>query len=149
MTAPATTESHARCRPAAARYSWVALLALALGCRQAPQITGSYELAGVNGRALPVQAGHVPGGTSQLVSGTLTLNPDSTYVHRQRFQVHQEDRDYPDSTLQTGTYTRRMSTLTFHAPGGNMSGQVAGSALQLSIGGWTYLFRKAGESKTP
>lgn len=140
--------SHTRCRPAT-RCPWVALLVLALGCRQVPQITGTYQLAGVNGRALPVQAGHVPGGTSQLVSGSLTLNPDSTYVHRLRFQVHQGDRDYPDSTLQTGDYSRRMSTLTFHTPGGNMSGQVAGTALQLSIGGWTYLFRKAAATKTP
>jgi hypothetical protein len=118
------------------------MLVAVLGCRAAPQIAGTYELAGVNGRALPVQAGHVPDGTSQLVSGTLTLNPDGTFVYRLRFHIQQVDRFYRDSTLQAGTYSRRMATVTFHAPGGNLSGQVAGSALALNIGGWTYLFRK-------
>lgn len=126
-----------------------ATLLTVLGCRQAPQIAGTYELAGVNGRALPVQAGHVPGGTSQLVGGTLTLNPDSTFVYRLRFHVQQGDREYSDSTLQSGTYTRRLATVTFRAPGGNMSGQLAGTVLALSIANWTYLFRKAAPGANP
>lgn len=142
--------SDIRCPRGPGWFRWgVILLAAALACRAAPQITGTYQLAGVNGRALPVQGGHVPGGTSQLVGGSLILNPDSTYVYRLRFQVQQADRDYADSALQSGRYERRMSALTFHAPGGNMSGQVAGSALQLSVGGWTYLFRKAAEGTPP
>jgi hypothetical protein len=137
-------------RRAACRGSAVLALSLTCAaCRAVPQIAGSYELAGVNGKALPVQAGHVPDGTSQLVSGTLTLNPDSTFAYRLRFHVQQADRFYGDSTLQTGTYSRRMATLTFHTPGGNLSGQVAGSALALSVGGWTYLFRKPAPGGNP
>jgi hypothetical protein len=125
------------------------MLVAVLGCRAAPQIAGTYELAGVNGRALPVQAGHVPDGTSQLVSGTLTLNPDSTFVYRLRFHVQQADRYYADSTLQSGTYARRLATVTFQTPGGNMSGQLAGTALALTNGNWTYLFRKASPGAGP
>jgi len=120
-----------------------------VACRQVPQIAGTYDLAGVNGRALPVQAGHVPDGTSQLVSGTLTLNPDSTFVYRLRFHVQQADRYYADSTLQSGTYTRRLATVTFRTPGGNISGQLAGTALALTIANWTYLFRKAPAAPSP
>lgn len=127
----------------------VALLAVAAACRAAPQIAGTYQLAGVNGRALPVQAGHVPGGTSQLVSGTLTLNPDSSFTYRLRFHIQQADRFYADSTFQAGTYSRRMATLTFRTPGGNLSGQLAGSNLALSVGDWTYLFRRPAPGENP
>jgi hypothetical protein len=120
-----------------------------VACRAVPQIAGTYDLAGANGRALPVQAGHVPDGTSQLVSGTLTLNRDSTFTCRLRFHIQQADRFYADSTLQSGTYSRRMATLTFHTAGGNLSGQVAGLALALNIGGWTYLFRKPAPGGNP
>lgn len=131
------------------RYPAAAALAVMLGCRAVPQIDGTYQLAGVNGRALPVQAGHVPGGTSQLVSGTLTLSPDSTFLYTLRFHIQQADRFYPDSARQGGTYTRRMSSVTFHTPGGNLSGQVAGTALSLTVGNWTYLFRKAASEASP
>ncbi len=131
-----------RCPLPVVRCPWVVLLAAALGCRAAPQVTGTYDLVGVNGRRLPVQAGHISQGTSELVGGSLTLNPDGSYSYRLRFHVQQLDRDYADSALQGGTYTRRMSTVTFQAPGGNMSGQLAGSTLALTMGGWTYLFRK-------
>ena len=120
-----------------------------IACRAAPQIAGTYQLTGVNGRALPVPAGHIPGGTSHLVSGTLTLNPDSTFVYRLRFHVQQADRDYADSSLQSGTYTRRLATLTLRTPGGNLSAQVAGTALALTIANWTYLFRKAAPGAGP
>jgi hypothetical protein len=147
MTAPAKSFLVRAARRSGSRG--LVLLAAVVACRAVPQIAGTYELAGVNGRALPVQAGHVPGGTSQLVSGTLTLSPDSTFVYRLRFHIQQADRFYGDSTLQSGTYSRRMATVTFHAPGGNLSGQVAGSAVALSIGGWTYLFRKPAPKGNP
>jgi hypothetical protein len=83
------------------------------------------------------------------MGGTLTLNPDSTFVYRLKFLIQQADRYWADSTLQGGTYTRRMATVTFHTPGGNLSGQIAGSALALNIGGWTYLFRKPAPSGNP
>ncbi len=141
MSQPTVVEPR-RCPLSVIRLPAAAILLAALACRSAPQIAGTYQLAGVNGRALPVQAGHIPGGTSQLVSGTLTLNPDSTFTYCLRFHVQQEDRVYADSALQSGSYTRRLGTVTFRTPGGNMSGQVAGSALALNIGTWTYLFRK-------
>ncbi len=127
----------------------VALGAATLACRAVPQIAGTYQLAGVNGRALPIQAGHVQGGTSQLVSGTLTLNRDSTFRYTLRFHVQQADRDYPDSALQGGSYTRRLGTVTFRTAGGNISGQVAGSNLALTIGNWTYLFKKPAPGGNP
>lgn len=119
-----------------------ALLVLGLGCRGAPQVTGTYELVGANGRRLPVPAGRIQQGSSEMVGGSLTLNPDGTYSYRLLFHVQQLDRGYADSALQGGTYSRRMSTVTFQAPGGNMSGQLAGSILTLKMGDWTYLFRK-------
>lgn len=118
------------------------LLAALAGCRSPPRITGTYELAGVNGRALPVPAGRALRGTSELVSGSLTLNPDGSYSYRLGFHIQQPGRAYRDSTVRVGTYTLRMSTVTFHAPGGDMSGQLAGTAMVLTMGGWRYLFRK-------
>ncbi len=119
------------------------MMAAWLACRGAPQVTGRYELVGANGRRLPVPAGRIQQGSSEMVGGSLTLNPDGTYSYRLLFHVQQLDRDYADSAVRGGTYTRRMSTVTFQAPGGIMSGQLAGSALTLKMGDWTYLFRKA------
>ncbi len=125
-------------------YRWIAVLAACLGCQSAPQVTGTYQLYAVNGQRLPVRAGWISQGTSQLVAGSITLNPDGTYSHRLLFHVQQLDRDYTDSSLQGGSYALRMSTLTLRAPGGNMSAQVAGSFLTLTMGGWSYVFRKPG-----
>ena len=116
------------------------ILVVALACRAAPQITGTYELVGANGRRLPVPAGT---GQSELVGGSLTLNPDDTYSYRLLIHVKQPGQDYTDSTVKGGTYTHRLNQVTLQAPGGSMSVQIAGTALSVKIGTWTYLFRKA------
>lgn len=120
------------------------LLAASAACRSAPQVTGAYELRGVNGVALPVRAGWVAQGSSQITGGSMTLNPDGTYRYRLLFQVRSQGRgEYQDSMVVVGTYERRMGTVRLHTPGGDMSAQLAGSNLALSHSGWNYLFRKA------
>lgn len=128
------------------RSAVIGLLLVAIaGCRSAPQITGTYDLIGANGARLPVRAGWVPQASSELTGGSLTLNPDGTYRQRLVFLVHSQARgDYADSSVHVGTYQLRMSTVRMHTPGGDQSAQLAGPMLQLSLGAWTYVFRKAG-----
>ena len=126
------------------RFCSCLVVAVLAACSSAPDITGSYDLRAVNGVALPVRAGRVVQGSSQLTAGSVTLNPDGTYRYRLIFQVVAPGRgEYTDSTVSAGTYDLRMSTVRMHAPGGDMSAQLAGSVLSLSMGGWSYLFRKA------
>jgi hypothetical protein len=123
----------------------VVLLAAFTGCRSVPEITGTYDLLAVNGARLPVRAGRMAQGSSELTGGSVALNPDGTYRQRLLFRVQSEARgEYVDSTVSAGTYERRMSTVRLHAPGGDMSAQLAGPQLTVSLGGWTYVFRKAG-----
>lgn len=119
------------------------LLALA-GCRSAPEITGTYDLLTVNGVRLPVRAGWVAQGSSELIRGSMELNPDGSYRYGLVFRVRSPARgEYLDSSVTTGTYERRLSTVRLHAPGGDMAAQLALPTLSLTHGGWTYLFRKA------
>jgi hypothetical protein len=119
-------------------------LALLVACSSPPDITGTYDLRAVNGVALPVRAGWVAQGSSQLTAGSVTLNPDGTYRYRLIFQVVAPGRgEYLDSSVTAGTYDLRMSTVRLHTAGGDMAAQLAGTALALSVGGWNYLFRKA------
>ncbi|MBI2401788.1 MAG: hypothetical protein HYV20_03420 [Gemmatimonadetes bacterium] len=126
------------------RSGGLLLLAALAGCRSVPQITGTYELRAVNGAPLPVRAGWVAQGSSELTGGSMTLNPDGTYRHRLAFRVRSQARgEYVDSSVNVGTYERRLSTIRFHAPGGDMAAQLAGPNLALSLGGWSYVFRRA------
>lgn len=121
------------------------LLLACTACMSAPQITGTYELRAVNGAPLPVRAGWVAQGSSELTAGSMTLNSDGTYRHLLLFRVRSQARgEYADSAVNVGTYERRMSTIRMHAPGGDMAAQLAGPVLTLSLGGWNYVFRKAG-----
>src|SRR3990170_4960220 len=121
----------------------VLLLAAFAGCQSVPQITGTYDLRAVNGAPLPVRAGWVAQGSSELTGGSVTLNPDGTYRHLLEFRVRSQARgEYVDSAVTVGTYERRMSTVRLHAPGGDMAAQLAGPTLALSLGGWSYVFRK-------
>jgi len=120
------------------------LLAAVASCRSAPDITGSYDLLGVNGARLPVRAGWVAQGTSELTGGSMELHPDGTYRYRLLFRVQSPVRaEYVDSSVSSGTYERRMGTIRLHAPGGDLTAQLGGTALSLSQGGWNYVFRKA------
>ena len=125
---------------------WAAVLLAGLGaaCRRAVTITGTYELVAVNGARLPVQAARTSQAEAEIVGGSLTLNPDGSYAQRLLFQVRRLKQSYPDSAVRTGTYERRLSTITFRAPGGNVTGQLAGPAIAVKLDGWTYTFRKAG-----
>lgn len=131
-----------RCRLSAVG---VVLLAASAGCRSVPEITGTYDLIAVNGARLPVRAGRMAQGSSELTGGSMALNPDGTYRYRLLFRVQSQARDeYVDSAVNLGTYERRMSTVRLHAPGGDMTAQLAGPQLTVSLGGWTYVYRKAG-----
>lgn len=121
------------------------LLVACTACMSGPTITGTYDLLAVNGARLPVRAGRVAQGSSELAGGSMALNPDGTYRQRLLFRVQSQARDeYVDSTVSVGTYERRMSTVRLHAPGGDMAAQLAGPLLTVSLGGWTYVYRKAG-----
>lgn len=124
---------------------WAAALLASLGaaCQRAATITGTYELIAVNGARLPVQAARTGQAEAQIVGGSLSLNPDGTYAQRLVFQIRRLKQSYPDSVLRAGTYERRLSTITFHAPGGNVTGQLAGPVIAVKLDGWTYTFRKA------
>ena len=119
-----------------------ALLVLAAGCRSAPSITGSYELRAVNQQPLPFQGGAVSGTWLEVTGGTLALHPDGTYERRILFNSHTGKASHADSTVQSGKYERRMSTIVLHTPGGDETADLVGDALVMHIRGWRYLFRK-------
>ncbi len=128
----------------ASRLWALALLAgLGAACQRGVTVTGTYELMAVNGARLPVQAARTSQAEAEIVGGSLTLNPDGTYAQRLLFQVRRLKQSYPDSAVRTGTYERRLSTITFRAPGGNVTGQLAGPVIAVKLDGWTYTFRKA------
>jgi hypothetical protein len=119
-----------------------ALLLVGVGCRFTPEITGTYELRAINQQALPFQGGAVSGNWIEITGGTLALHPDGTYERRLRYDTHNGRAVNPDSTVQSGTYERRMSTIVMHTPGGDETADLAGTALVMTIRGWHYLFRK-------
>ena len=107
-----------------------------------PAITGSYELRAVNQQPLPFQGGAVAGTWIEVTGGTLVLHPDGTYERRLVFISHTGRAAQADSTIRSGTYERRMSTIVMHAPGGDESADLVGPAIVMTIRGWRYLFRK-------
>lgn len=141
-------EPSRRGTPAAAGLLVAVLLAGWGGaaCQRSVAITGTYELVAINGARLPVQAARTSQAEAEIVGGSLTLNPDGSYAQRLLFQVRRLKQSYPDSAVRAGTYERRLSTITFHAPGGNVTGQLAGPVIAVKLDGWTYTFRKAGPS---
>jgi hypothetical protein len=125
--------------------AWILLAAPGVaGCRQPVALAGTYQLVAVNGASLPVQAARTSQAEAQIVGGSLTLNPEGTYTQRLLFQVRRLKETYPDSVVRTGTYVRRLNTITFQALGGNVTGQLAGPVIAVKLDGWTYTFRKAG-----
>ena len=129
-------------RTAAVTATLATMLLGIAACRSTPAITGSYELRAVNQRPLPFQGGAVAGTWIEVTGGTLTLRPDGTYERRLLFNSHTGNAAHADSTIQSGTYERRMSTIVMHTPGGNETADLVGPAIVMPIRGWRYLFRK-------
>jgi hypothetical protein len=119
-----------------------AVLLLAAACRAAPKVTGSYELRAINQQPLPFKGGAVSGTWIEVTGGALALHPDGTYERRLLLTTHAGRAEHPDSTIQTGTYVLRMSTVVMHTAGGDETADLVGNALVMSIRGWRYLFRK-------
>ena len=118
------------------------LLLAGAACRSTPKVTGSYELRAVNQQALPFRGGTVSGTWNEVTGGALVLNPDGTYKRRLLFTSHSGPASHPDSTIQSGTYERRMSTIVLHTAGGDETADLVGNAIVMTIRGWRYLFRK-------
>ncbi len=119
-----------------------ALLLLGAACRSVPQITGSYDLRAVNQQPLPFRGGAVSGTWIEVTGGALALHADGTYERRLLFTTHTGNVARPDSTVLSGQYERRMSTIVLHTPGGDQTADLVGNALVMTIRGWRYLFRK-------
>jgi hypothetical protein len=119
-----------------------ALLLGAAACRSTPEVTGSYVLRAVNQQPLPFKGGAVSGNWIEVTGGALVLHPDGTYERRLLFTTHAVQVQQADSTIQSGTYERRMSTIVLHTPGGDETAELVGNALVMNIRGWRYLFRK-------
>jgi hypothetical protein len=129
------------CRLSVTRVGVAALLVVP-ACRSVPRVTGSYELQAVNHQALPYEGAAVGGTWIEVTGGSVLLNPDGTFRRRLIYQAHTGDALHTDSTVQTGKYERRMSTVVMHVAGGDESADLAGPTLTMTIRGWSYLFRK-------
>jgi hypothetical protein len=125
-------------------FGWTCATLLLAGaaCRSGPQVSGSYDLKAVNQRPLPFQGGAVAGTWIEVTGGVLILRPDGTYERRLRFDSHSGSTVHADSSVQTGQYERRMSTVVLHAAGGDETADLTGTAVVMTIRGWRYLFRK-------
>lgn len=130
------------CRLAILGAAGAALVLGGTGCRGGLQVTGSYELRAVNQQPLPFRGGAVAGSWIEVTGGALALQPDGTYERRLLYTTHTGKASHPDSTVQRGTYERRMSTVVMHTPGGDETADIVGPALVMTLRGWRYLFRK-------
>jgi hypothetical protein len=124
------------------RGACAALLLVGAGCHTAPRLTGTYDLRAVNQQPLPFKGGAVSGTWLEVTGGTLVLHQDGTYERRLLFNSHNGNAANVDSTMQSGKYERRMSTLVLHTPGGDETADLVGPAIVMTIRGWHYLFRK-------
>ena len=118
------------------------LLLVGAGCRSASGVTGSYDLRAVNQQPLPFKGGPVGATWIEVTGGSLALHPDGTYERRLLFNSHTGDLAHADSTVQSGKYERRMSTIVMHTAGGDQTADLVGPAVVMTIRGWRSLFRK-------
>jgi hypothetical protein len=115
--------------------------------------SGRYELASVNGRALPFDRGSLPGGPSEtcrnlLQSGHLTMDSIA-----RRFEIYSQSRNsctgqqLPEMSV-SGSYLRSAGRLTLETPdpGGSMRrwrAYESGRAITVQFGDERLLFRRA------
>jgi hypothetical protein len=128
-----------------------ALAVLATGCsRDNPvepdeQVVGSYTLMAIGGQALPILVHQDAEITVQLVSGSLEMDADGTFVETLVFRETPVDGgDAEDSSNEiSGTYSVAGRTVSFAGgEAGAWNGTASGGVITYVVGGATLLFER-------
>lgn len=85
----------------------------------ASDVVGTYQLIAVDGEPLPQTAG-----LSNIVSGSLTLHGDGTFIRRtvEEYEDWLTGEISEEAETETGTYSRSGNRMTFTVPEGSVRG---------------------------
>lgn len=105
-----------------------------------PEISGTYALVSINGKALPFTVTHEGPGI-QVTSGSFTIRPDGTCTSVVAFLL---PSGQPQSREVGATYTREGPRLTMQWQGAGVTfGSVEGDTFTMDNEGQVFLYRKA------
>jgi hypothetical protein len=105
-----------------------------------PEISGTYTLVSINGKALPFTVTHEGPGI-QVTSGAFTIRPDGTCTSVVAFLM---PSGQPQSREVSATYTRYGSRLTMQWQGAGVTGgTVEGDTFTMENEGQLFLYKKA------
>jgi hypothetical protein len=129
----------------------VATAVFLLGCNTGPQqdpAVGQYVLKTVNGITLPANLGVAGGKTTQVVTGSVFIDPDGGYQKLMYLQLTQTGTATTQEDMDTGRWRRSGSSLTFtvstsSSGGGGYAGSLSGSTLTLTQSGIIGVYEKA------
>lgn len=124
-----------------------ALAVLATGCsRDSPvepdeQVVGSYTLMAFNGEALPTVAVQEPGGTLEIVSGSLVLRADGTFTEILNIIVTPtgEEAQEVEEEL-AGNFSVSGRTVSFSSPQNSWQGTASDGSIVYGLFGGSLLF---------
>lgn len=111
-------------------------------------VTGTYTLRTMNGYVVPVVTYDFEGYRETVVSGAITLNPDSTFIYVAVYESITPAYGDMNTEIWTGRWALSDSTLTLNGDGGGGSDALltaAGLSMQTSFGYisyGTYVYRK-------
>ncbi len=115
------------------------------GCRQEPAQTkdavptGTYTLATIDGNKLPCKPAH-EGGAPEVKSGSITLNPDGTFISTMSYGTPDGKTGSRDFS---GTYTREHNLFTLQWKGaGTTTAELEGNTFTMNNEGMLLAYRK-------
>ena len=117
-------------------------LCVAMACAPDPDVAGTYQLRGVSGEALPVWASEHPRGASEIIAGSLILNPDGSYQRRLLLRVQYDTLRYTDSLVERGRYTHDAGAIVLQTGAGDMDARLVGADLTIDLHGWLYQYHR-------
>jgi hypothetical protein len=130
----------------------ILLLALATACGGdkvngpgAESISGSYALQTLNGAVLPTVVAQAPDDKLEVTAGTLDLHTDGSYLLVFNLRETQGTTVTEDESIESGTYTRSSTVVSFHPsdPSGSWTAAyTAGGTLTVTEDGVVFVFHR-------
>ncbi|MFL5614958.1 MAG: hypothetical protein ACJ796_14940 [Gemmatimonadaceae bacterium] len=130
----------------------ILLLTLAVGCGSDKingpgneSVVGSYALKTMNGATLPTVVIQTPDDKLEVITGTLDLHTDGSYLLVFDLRETQGTAVTDDQSIESGTYSRSNTAVSFH-PSDNSgvwsASYASGGILTVTEAGVTFVFRR-------